>query len=373
MEDTQEGITFQQSLLPIITMVFFILMSVLVWEVPIHLALFFELAVTIFLALYWGYSWSTVEEMLFSSFKDIGNVLLILFLIGMIIAIWIAGGTVPSLIYYGLKVINPRFFLVISFVLTSLVSMAMGTGFGTVSTVGLALISIAGGLGVSLPVAAGAIISGAYVGDRMSPISSIAILTAHTADIDINSMVSHMIYTIIPPYTLAFIFYLIIGMRGGAGSEMGGELEILLAGLRQYHLISGWLVLLPLIIIVMAIFRFPTIINLLINLFLSLFLALLTTGRTWRELLNIIYRGYNSSTGIKLIDNLLSRGGFTSMMELNSLIILAVLLGGLFAKLGILDNILSRLIKLIKNQGQLIMITMISSIITAVLGCNQLL
>ena len=180
---TKVELSFIKAMLPVITMIILILLAVIVWEIPIHLAIFFELIITVSLALYWGHHWENIEKMLFSNFRDIGNIIMILLLIGMLIGVWIASGTVPTMIYFGLKLINPKYFLLLSFVLTSAISMAIGTAVGTTSTIGLALISIASSLGFPLPLVAGAIISGSYVGDRMSPVSSIANITAYSAGV----------------------------------------------------------------------------------------------------------------------------------------------------------------------------------------------
>jgi len=231
-------LTFKQALIPVFTMAFFILMSVLYWNTPIHMALFFEILIVIALALIWGYSYQEIEKMLFSSFKNIGNVILILFLIGMMIGIWIAVGTVPTMIYYGLQTINPRYFLVLSFISTSIVSMAVGTAVGTASTIGLALITIAESLGLSLPLAAGAIISGSYVGDRMSPVSSIANITAHSAESDLMDMVYHMFYTALPAYAAAAVIYLLIGLNSSHSAVNPADFSRLTSLLSENFYIS---------------------------------------------------------------------------------------------------------------------------------------
>jgi NhaC family Na+:H+ antiporter len=354
-------------------MIFLILMSVTYWDAPIQMALFFEIIIVISLSLLWGYKWTEIEEMLFSSFKNIGNVIMILFLIGMMIGIWIAIGTVPTMIYYGLKTINPKYFLVLSFISTSLVSMAVGTAVGTASTIGLALISIAESLGLSMPLAAGAIISGSYVGDRMSPVSSIANITAHSAGANLMDMVYHMFYTALPSYISAVLIYLIIGLNSQSIINHSNDFNNLLSLLNEHFYISLWMLLPPVIIIILAVMKLPTILNLSINIILSIFLGVFIVGESWSELLNIMFSGFSKMTGIEFIDNIISRGGLTSMLELISLIIFAVILGGILEKIGVLDSILKPFLKHIKEKLHLISVTFISSIISAVLGCNQFL
>lgn len=370
--EIRENLTFKQAIIPVITMAFFILMSVTFWEVPIQLALFFEISFTILLALIWGYRWKEIEAMLFSSFESIGNVILILFLIGMMIGVWIGIGTVPTMIYYGLKAINPRYFFVLSFIITSAVSMAVGTAIGTASTIGLALISIAESLGLNMSIAAGSIISGCYVGDRMSPVSSIANITANSAGAKLIGMIKKMIYTVIPPYIISLIIYFLIGYFGNY-DNLAVDFTKMTSILQGHFNISILMLLPPLLIIILAIMQLPTILNLIINIFASLILGIFFTGRTYTELLNIMFSGFSDMTGVEFIDNILSRGGLTSMLELVSLIIFAVILGGIFENLGILNSLLSKLIKNLNSKFHLIAVTMASSAISAVLGCNQFL
>ncbi|MCF8001731.1 MAG: Na+/H+ antiporter NhaC, partial [Halanaerobiales bacterium] len=322
-------ITFNKAIIPVFSMVIFLITAVLIWDAPIHIPLIMELTFTLFLALYWGFKWEELEEMMFSSFAKIGNVLIIIMLIGMIIGIWIESGTVPTMIYYGLKFLRPQYFYVISFVLSAIVSISIGTAFGTVSTVGLALISIAQGMGISLALAAGSIISGAYVGDRMSPLSSIAIITAHSADSDLHEMIKEMLKTFWVPFILSAIIYFIIGLSYNGYSYDVSQISTLLDGLLNNYLISFVMLIPPLTIIILAVKRVPTILNLIINLILSSFIALFISGMTINKIISSMYTGAVGETSISLLNKLLTRGGLSSMLELISLIILAVVLGGL--------------------------------------------
>src|SRR6056297_627084 len=279
------NITFNKAIIPVISMIIFLILAVLLWDAPIHIPLIMELTFTLFLALYWGFKWNELEEMMFSSFAKIGNVLIIIMLIGMIIGIWIESGTVPTMIYYGLRFLRPQYFYVISFIFSSMVSIAIGTAFGTVSTVGLALISIAQGMGISLPLAAGSIISGAYVGDRMSPLSSIAILTAHSAESDLHQMIKAMLKTFWVPYILSIVIYFIIGFSQNNYYDNSTEVNILLTGLGENYLISILMLIPPLMIIILALKKVSTILNLMINLILSSLIAFIFSGLSVNKIL----------------------------------------------------------------------------------------
>ncbi|PTV99833.1 transporter (NhaC family) [Halanaerobium saccharolyticum] len=366
-------LSFKQAVIPVVTMAVLILLSVLFWEAPIQIALFFEIMIIIALALSWGYKWQEIEEMLFSSFKNIGNVILILFLLGMMIGLWIAVGTVPTMIYYGLQTISPKYFFILSFISTSLVSMAVGTAVGTASTIGLALISIAQTMGLNLPLAAGAIISGSYVGDRMSPVSSIAIITAHSSEANLMDMIYHMLKTAVLPYLFTAAAFLFIGLSNFSSLKDAADLDSLSQMLSGHFQVSFWLLLPPILIIMLAVLKLPTIINIALNILFSLLMGSYLTERSWSELLNIMFRGFNERTGTVFIDNILARGGLTSMLELISLIIFAVLLGGLLEKMGVLNSLLKPFLHLIKEKIHLIAVTIFSGIVSATLGCNQFL
>lgn len=365
-------LSFKQAIIPVVTMALLILLSVLFWQAPIQIALFFEIIIIIVLAIHWGYKWQEIEEMLFSSFKNIANVILILFLLGMMIGLWIAIGTVPTMIYFGLKTISPKYFLILSFVSTSLVSMAVGTAVGTASTIGLALISLAQTMGLNPALAAGAIISGSYIGDRMSPISSIAIINAHSSEANLMDMIYHMIKTTIFPYLITALSFLIIGLTNFS-SNSAVNVDSLVTLLNNNFQISFWLFLPPILIIILAVSQMPTIINLTLNILFSLLLGSLLTDRAWSNLLTIMFKGFSNKTGKSFIDNILSRGGLTSMLELISLIIFAVLLGGLLEKMGILNSLLKPFIHLIKKKIHLIAVTIFAGITSTALGCNQVL
>lgn len=369
---TRPDLRLWQVFLPIVTMSGFILLALLVWDVPIHLALLLEITTTVGLALLWKFSWTDVEKMMLDGFAGVGRVVIIMLLIGVLIGIWIGAGTVSAMIYYGLQIISPRYFIVTAFVLCSVVSMAIGTAIGTVSTIGLALVSIGLGLNMPLPLVAGAIISGSYFGDRMSPVSSITIMTAHSADAELYDVVRHMISTVIPPYLIAAGLYLALGWKYSPGIGTAEEVVALMASFREHFVISPVLLIPPLLIIFLAYKRMPTIPNLMVSIFATLGLGMTVTGKGGRFLLQTMFYGYQSTTGNAVIDKLLSRGGMMGMMELVTLIILAALLGGLFEGTGMLRVLLEKLMGSVKTGGQLIFATMIASVVTAMLGCNQL-
>lgn len=371
-QNFRPGLRLRQVLIPMMTLTGFILLALLVWKVPIQLALLLEIITTAGLALIWKFSWADVETMMLEGFAGVGRVVIIMLLIGALIGVWIGAGTVSSMIYYGLQMISPQYFILTAFLLCSLVSMAIGTAIGTASTIGLALVSIGLGLKMPLPLVAGAIVSGAYLGDRMSPVSSITIMTAHSAEAELYDMVKHMIYTVIPPFIIAAVLYFFLGLHYGAGAGSAEQVGVLTANFQEHFVISPALLIPPLLIILLAYKRVPTIPNLVVSIFTTLGLGLTVASANGPFLLRAMFYGYQSDTGNAVIDQLLSRGGIMGMMELITLIILTSLLGGLFEGTGMLRVIVERLMGSVKTAGQLILATMLASVVTAMLGCNQL-
>jgi len=357
-----------------------VLMAVLVFVgfgllgLPLHLPILFQLIITSFLAVIWGGDWIKVEEMILKGLQKSGPIVLILMLIGALIGVWMYTGTIPTMVYYGLDLISPRLFYLVSFLLCSVVSLAMGTGFGTISTMGLALFSIGSSLGLPLPVVAGAIVSGSYFGDRFSPVSSIAIFTAHTSGVPIRDLLGKMLVTTIPAFSITAVVYFWLG-RGLTGTmgHLGAEGTELLQFVADNFPVTPLALLPPLFIIVAALFRLPTLPNLAAGLILSLVLGIFIIPGEAIGILHSMYDGLTISTGDAFFDQLFSRGGILSLLDLLALIMLASCLAGILEGLGIFSLVLKSLLKKVQHIAGLVFYTGLSGIFVAMVGCNQLL
>jgi len=186
-------------------------------------------------------------------------------------------------------------------------------------------------------------------------------------------MIYHMLKTAVVPYLITAAAFLFIGLGNFSSLKAAADLDSLSQMLNGHFQISFWLLLPPILIILLAVLKVPTIINIALNILFSLLMGSYFAGRSWSELLNIMFRGFNERTGTVFIDNILARGGLTSMLELISLIIFAVLLGGLLEKMGVLNSLLKPFLHLIKEKIHLIAVTIFSGIVSATLGCNQFL
>ncbi len=368
------AISLRKAILILIIMAVLVFVGFGLLGLPLHLPILFQLIITAFLAVIWGGDWIKVEEMILKGLQKSGPIVLILMLIGALIGVWMYMGTIPTMVFFGLDLISPRFFYLISFLLCSIVSLAMGTGFGTISTMGLALFSIGSSLGLPLPIVAGAIVSGSYFGDRFSPVSAIAIFTAHTARISIRDLLGKMVLTTVPAFLISGGLYFWLGRNlsddtdylGSAGTE-------LLTFVAENFSVTPWALLPPVFIIVAALFRLPTLPNLAAGLILSLILGFIILPGEVIGILESMYDGLTLATGEPFLDQLFSRGGILSLLDLLALIMLASCLAGILEGLGVFSLVLQSLMKKVQRLTGLVFYTGLSGIFVAMVGCNQLL
>jgi len=320
-----------------------------------------------------GYTWQEIEEGIVSTISGTMQAILILAIIGMIIGTWIQSGIVPTIIYYGLQILNPSFFLIAACLLCCVVSLATGTSWGTAGTIGIALMGIGIGLGVPAPVSAGAIISGAYFGDKMSPLSDTTNLAPAMAGAKLFDHVRHMVYTTGVSLTIALIGFGILGAgyaQQGFDASVVEEITSLMA--ENFNL-NPILILVPIIVFVLVAKKTPAVPGLFIGTILGGIAAMMFQGATFPDILDAMHYGVASETGNAVIDELLSGGGYDSMMWTISLILAALTFGGVLEKTGMLEAIAKSILKFAKSTGALVTATIFTSIFTNVLAGDQYL
>ncbi len=206
--------------------------------------------------------WSIFEEMIKKTVGDAGVSILILLLIGMMSATWMISGVVPTLIYYGVQIMSPLFFLPCACIISSIISIMTGTSWTTIATIGIALMGIGSALGIPAPYTAGAIISGAYFGDKLSPMSDTTVLASSISGADLFSHIRYMLYTTVPSITISILLYLVIGL-----SYDGKEVEVAqyLTGLEHGFHISLWTLLVPVFTGYLIYRKTPSLITLLLS------------------------------------------------------------------------------------------------------------
>lgn len=366
--------TIGYALIPMLFIIVALVVTMQFWGGDPHLPILFAAVVAALVAIFGlGYTWKELEDGIVDTIKMAMQAILILMIIGMIIGTWILGGIVPTMIYYGLKILSPGIFLVATCILCSIVSLATGSSWTTAGTVGIALIGVGIGLGMNPGIVAGAIISGAYFGDKMSPLSDTTNLAPAMAGSTLFDHIRHMIYTTGPSLIIALILYAIIGMRY-AGNELDtAAINEILVGIENNFNISLILLLAPILVIVMVIFKVPAMPGLIGGTVLGALFAFLFQGADMSSIVEAAHYGYYSETGVTVIDDLLSRGGLDSMMWTVSLILCAMSFGGVMETSGMLEAIAETILKMAHGTGSLVLATVITIIAMNMMAGDQYL
>lgn len=285
----------------------------------------------------------------------------IFLLIGSLIAVWIQAGIIPSLMVIGFNLISAQFFVPSVFIVCSLVGLAIGSGFTTVSTVGLALFGMGTTLGINPALTAGAIISGAIFGDKMSPLSDSTNLASAVAGSDLFAHINNMMWSTIPSFLISLLLFGILGFTN-KGTSLAGIVKTT-AVLNKNFTISWWAALPIILMLVCAWRKLPAIPTLFLNIFVSLVMIFIQTpGFAMSKLATLIEKGFVAHTGNKAVDALLSRGGIANMMGTVSLIIMTLALGGILMHMGIIENAMKPLIERLQKPARLITATIFAGI-----------
>ncbi|AEF83902.1 Na+/H+ antiporter NhaC [Treponema primitia ZAS-2] len=351
-----------EALLSFVVLIAVMSVGIAVFKVDPHIPMIIGTAFAAIMALWLGFDWKYIEKSMFDGIYQALQAVLILAVIGVLIGVWLVAGVVPTMIYYGLQIITPSLFLVASLLTCSITSLATGTSWGTCGTIGIALMGVASGLGIPLPMAAGAIISGAYFGDKMSPLSDTTNLAPAMAGTDVFTHVKFMLRSTIPVYTIVIIIYLILGFRFARGNMDVSNLVIITEGIRDNFVISPVLLIPPLVVILSIAKKMPAIPGIFLGIISGGILGALVQGNNFGHLLSSAYSGFVCETGVPAIDELLTAGGLENMMFSISLTILAMTFGGIMEKTGQLEVLVNQLIKLARGNTSLVGLTMLTCV-----------
>ncbi|MEH7333085.1 Na+/H+ antiporter NhaC [Neobacillus drentensis] len=321
-----------------------------------------------------GYKYNEVQNMAWEMGKQSFEPNTIILVVGVMIATWMASGTIPYVMYWGLELISPQYFLITALLLTSATSLATGTSWGTLGTVGLALMTVGNALGVPQAMTAGAIICGSFFGDKLSPLSDSTILAATVAGSKVMSHVKHMLWSTVPAYILTAIIFIILGLK--FGKDGANILEIQqITGVISKHFNLSWISLIPLLfVLVMLVRGIPPIVSLLMGVFSGLAVAVFTQGYNLTKMFDIMTNGFVFKSGSKLVDPILSRGGLYSLMSSFLVVLLAMCVTGMLEQSGILSSLVEPLVK--RTHGstfRITLATMVIALITNMIGSSMLL
>lgn len=377
------------ALLPIVTLIGLLAAAVYLFGDdatggPNQIGLIMATVVAALVALKNGHRWEQIESGMVSGIGVALRAILILLVVGSLIGVWILSGTVPTLIYYGLQILDPGWFYAAACIISAVVALCIGSSWTVAGTVGVALIGTAGGLGLSLEITAGAVISGAYFGDKLSPLSETTNLAPAVAGAELFSHIGNMTWSTVPSLVLAVVGYLLLGLgHGGAGDDTLASTMALLDDLFEL----GVHLLIPIVVVlILAMRRYPALPVLVVGTVLGALFAVvfqpdlvvaLTGGErpvpmalaagVWRVLAD----GFQANTGNASLDSLLSRGGMSSMLSTVWLILCAMVFGSVMESTGLLKLLVDRALGLVDSVGSLIALTMASCFGVNVLAADQ--
>ncbi len=336
-----------------------------------HITLILVTTVAAVVALMSGFTWEDIQEGILYGCEIAMLPMLILMLVGVLIASWIAAGTIPTLIYYGLLVLSPKTFLLSVAIICSVASLATGSSWTTGATFGVAFMGIGAGLDIPAAMTAGAVISGSIFGDKMSPLSDSTNLAAGVAEADLFDHIQSMIYSTGPALLISLVLYYFLGLRFSASVIDQAKINIILDGLKNNFYVSPIAFIPPVLVIVLAVKKFSGLAVMIIAAIVGSAFAMIFQGFGLAEMLNFLQNGYVSDVGIAEIDALLSRGGLQSMMWTISLGFVALSFGGLLEKTRMLEVLLEKIKGLVKTTGGLVTTHVVSSIFVNIFSASQ--
>jgi Na+:H+ antiporter, NhaC family len=359
------------SVVPVLFLVAALAVTIVWLKQPPHIPLILATAMAGLVAYATGHTWRDLLGGITRGITIALPACLILLVIGTLIGTWILSGIVPTLIVYGLKIVSPSYFLVTACVVCVVVALATGSSWSTAGTVGIALIGIAETLGIPRGMAAGAILSGAYFGDKMSPLSDTTNLAPAVAGTELFTHIRHMVYTAGPSLVIALVAYFIIGLwYQGPGAE-AKDVAAILAEL-ELRFVIHWALLLPLVAVIgLVVLRVPALPALLVGMLLGGVCAAIAQGAPLTEIVKSAQSGYVSATGVASVDKLLSRGGLESMMSTVALILCALSFGGIMERAGMLRRLAEAIMSGARRTGSLVLRTLLTSIGMNVLAADQ--
>ena len=298
--------------------------------------------------IFYGLTWEQAEEGMVTHLKNTYPAILILIAIGALIGSWMCSGIIPSMIYYGLKVIHPAVFLPLTFVISSVISLVTGSSWSTVGTFGVALLGAGQIIGFPTPWLAGAIISGAYFGDQMSPLSDTTNLASSFCNVPLFTHIRYMLVNSLPVFIICLIIYLIAGLTIPTDSTV--DIQTQLLALQNTFNISGWFLLIPLISIFLVVKKVPPFVTLFVSALAGAIAAVLFQpqicdaigGGRFAAAITMIGSHVEIDTGDKILNNLTSTNGMAGMMNTVWLILCVIAYAGVMSASGMIHVITDR-------------------------------
>ena len=331
-------------------------------------------------------SWNDFERAVSDKVGGVSSAIIILLLIGALGGAWMVSGVVPTIIYYGMEIMSPKWFLVSACLICSLVSVLTGSSWTTIATIGVALMGIGKALGFSEAWIAGAVISGAYFGDKMSPMSDTTVLASSTVGTPLFTHIRYMLYTTVPTYFITLTIFTVVGL--GQGEMVTSHVATVQHGLQQTFIISPWLILVPVLTFVLILMRLPSMVVLFLATLLGVVAAVLCQTHLLDQVAGITHEGiaqrirgafiivYGSTdldTGIPELNDLVATKGMAGMLNTIWIILCAMAFGAAMTATRMLESIMEALLRLVRGTVSLVASTAFSGMFLNIVSADQYL
>ncbi|KXB71183.1 Na+/H+ antiporter NhaC [Peptoniphilus sp. DNF00840] len=355
---------FAEALFTFVSLTIIMFISIIKYKESPHIPMLIGVLIASLVALKIGYSWKFIENSMIKGISQAMQSIIILAIIGVLIGIWILAGVVPTMIYYGLMILKPSIFLVATVLITSITSLATGTSWGTAGTMGIALMGIASGLGIPAPLTAGAVLSGAYFGDKMSPLSDTTNLAPAMAGTDVFTHIKAMFKPTLIAYGLTLLIFGFLSIKYKGTSADLSNVDVIAKGLKESFTISPVLLLAPLVVIISIAKKLPAVPGISLGIIIAAILGPIYQGVNFGDILSAGLNGYVSKTGLEAVDKLLTTGGLNNMMSSISLTIIAMMFGGIAEETGILEAIVKKFLYRVQSVVGLVFSTILTCFFT---------
>lgn len=344
-----------------------VLVGLIALGAEVTIAALISLFVMIGYCLYMGYLWPEIDAAMAEGVRQIATAAMIMLLVGCMVAVWMSSGTIPTLLYYGMKIITPKLFLPICFILPAFMAVCAGTSWGSISTIGVVLCGMSAGLGIPVALSAGAVISGAFFGDKMSPLSDTTLLAASSVEIPLFDHIKSMWYTTVPGTIICLIIYTALGIRA-SGSIDTAAVSVLSGGLASTFNISLLHIIPVVLVLVLSVMQVPAFIAFGVGIGSGILWSMIFQGRGFVENLGYIMSGFSVESGVEAVDSLVNRGGFSSMLSLVGILLVLGMLSGLFSETGVLNTLVGRLSKKLNTPFSILCGAWVSALIICLIG-----
>lgn len=363
-----------EALIPIIFLLAIMISNyVLGWGQDPHIPVLFACVVAMVVGKICGYTYADMLAGALDAVSQSLEAIIIILCVGMLIGSFEYCGTIPAVVFYGLKLLSPSVFLPVACIICAVVGIALGSAWTVTATLGIAFMAIGKTMGMPDGLIAGMVLSGACCGDKFSPLSDSTNLAAGSAQTGLFDHVHAMISTTFPSLVIAIIAFAVIGLNfnGAYDPQLANDLS---AAIQAHYTFMSPVLLIPIIlIVVVSVLKVPALAGVILLSVIGAIFAVIFQGATFNDCITMLHYGYEAETGNELADTLMNRGGMDSMLWTNNLVINAVAFGGILQKIGMVESLLGGLIKKVKTVFQLQLVTMITSIFCITTMCDQYL